>query len=79
MKIDYYEKYLLLSNQYVRDINTLSEVIKILEQTVMEVRHAQQSGARWYTKGDDGLFQQVRLHLDRADKSIKSVSDLVAD
>ena len=51
----------------------LIAVIKVLRQTVLEVRHAQDQGSRWYTKGDSGLFQQVRLHLNRADVAIKSV------
>jgi len=55
----------------------LIEAIKVLDQTVREVRHAQQCGARWYTKGDDGLFQQVRLHLDRADKALKSIESVL--
>jgi len=51
----------------------LIAVIKVLRQTVMTVRAAQNSGPDWYTKGAKGLYMQVRLHLDRADKAIKSI------
>ncbi len=54
-------------------IKELLEVIRVLRQTVMEVRHAQNQGNSWYTKGEEGLYQQVRLHLDRADRAIESV------
>ena len=58
---------------YTVETAELIAVIKVLRQTVMEVRHAQNQGSRWYTKGESGLFQQVRMHLDKADKAIKSI------
>lgn len=54
-------------------IADLIAVIKVLEQTVAEVRSAQDSGSGWYTKGHHGLYQIVRFHLDKADQAIKSV------
>jgi len=54
-------------------VGDLIEVIKVLRQTVMEVRGAQRRGPGWYTKGAKGLYMQVSLHLDMADKAIKSV------
>ena len=47
--------------------------IEVLGHMVMEVRHAQEVGAGWYTRGAGGLYQQVRLWLDKADADIKSV------
>ena len=55
----------------------LIAVIKVLRQTVAEVKHAQDSGSNWYTHGERGLRQRVRLHIDKACKAIKSIeSDL---
>jgi len=44
--------------------------IEVLRHTVMEVRHAQNVGAEWYTRGAGGLYQQVRLWLDKADAAL---------
>ena len=55
----------------------LIEVIRVLRQTVMEVRHAQNSGPDWYTRGASGLFMQVMTHLDRADEALKSIAPLI--
>lgn len=55
----------------------LIEVIKVLRQTVMEVRAAQDRGPDWYTRGARGLYAQVRLHLDRASEAIRSVAPLL--
>ena len=50
---------------------------RVLRQTVMEVRHAQNHGPDWYTRGASGLFMQVMTHLDRADKEIKSIKHVL--
>ena len=51
----------------------LVAVIEVLKHTIREVRHAQESGPGWYTRGAAGLYQQVRMWLDKADAAIKSV------
>jgi hypothetical protein len=51
----------------------LIAAIKVLRQTVYEVKHAQDSGSNWYTHGENGLRRQVRLHIDKACKAIKSI------
>jgi len=53
------------------------ESIDTIKQTLLEVKHAQYSGSDWYTRGERGLFQQVRLHLDKADKAIKELEILI--
>lgn len=55
----------------------LIDVIKVLRQTVMEVRHAQHNGPAWYTKGDNGLYSQVRMHLDKASDAMKPIQSLL--
>lgn len=54
-------------------IDELVAAIKVLRQTVIEVRHAQRSGPGWYTKGDKGLYLQVDLHLNRGEEAIKPI------
>jgi hypothetical protein len=45
--------------------------IDVLRQTLLEVAHAQQSGAEWYTKGHNGLYQQIALWVRKGDDAIK--------
>lgn len=55
----------------------LIAAMKVLRQTIAEVRHAQESGPGWYTNGESGLRAYVRLHLDNADTAIDSVKDIL--
>ena len=55
----------------------LKEHIKTLEQTVREVNHAQQSGPWWYTKGEMGLYQQVAMWLQKAEKALIEIDKLL--
>lgn len=55
----------------------LIAVIKVLQQTVMEVKAAQNRGPEWYTKGSTGLYVQVRTHLDKADAALKSIEPIL--
>ena len=54
----------------------LMSVIKVLRQTVAEVRHAQNQGPNWYTKGVSGLYIQVRTHLDKAEAALDSIEPI---
>ena len=58
-------------------VEELIACIKVLRQTIMEVNHAQMSGPDWYTKNEKGLFQQVRLHIDRARVALEKVKDIL--
>lgn len=50
----------------------ISEQIKIINQMILEVRHAQYNGSDWYTKGSSGLYQQVSMWLNKGtDASFK--------
>ena len=55
------------------DAEKVREELKTINQAILEVAHAQQSGAEWYTKGSSGLYQQVRLWIGKASDSIKAI------
>ena len=49
--------------------------LRICRQALMEVAHAQQCGPAWYTKGEGGLYSQVRMWVDRGAKAIRDELD----
>ena len=57
----------------IDEVRELKAVLEVLTQTVYEVDHAQRKGSEWYTKGSSGLYQQVRLWLDKSFVAIKSI------
>lgn len=42
-------------------------------QALLEVKHAQEVGANWYTKGSEGLYQQVSMWVRRGMAAIVKV------
>lgn len=58
-------------------ISALSDAIKTLHQTILEVKGAQNRGNEWYTNGHSGLYAMVAYHLNEADMAIKSVENIV--
>jgi hypothetical protein len=48
-------------------IKSLKETLKINQQALLEVRHAFDAGPQWYTKGESGMRNQVRLWLIKAE------------
>ena len=56
-------------------IERLDSVIKVLHQAILEVDHAQQDGASWYTKGSSGLYQQVRLWINKSYEALKTLKE----
>ena len=58
------------------DANRVIEQVKVLEQTILEVAHAQQCGADWYTKGENGLYAQVAMWVQRGQTAINEIKDL---
>jgi len=58
-------------------VEDLLKVIRVLRQTVMEVRHAQHNGPGWYTKGSNGLYMQVSMHLDRASEALEPINSIL--
>jgi len=57
-----------------KEIDNLNHVIEVQSQALAEVRHAQNCGAQWYTKGERGLFMQVRMWLDKASEARKQLT-----
>jgi hypothetical protein len=49
----------------------LDAALKTLEQALREVSHAQDRGAEWYTKGSSGLYQQVRMWVNKGFDAIR--------
>lgn len=63
------------AEQFVRDwrvVGALMEMVDLLKdfrQMVFEVSHAYECGSGWYTKGESGLRNQVRMWIERGRKS----------
>jgi len=55
----------------------LLDQIKIMQQTILEVRHAQYNGSDWYTKGSSGLYQQVSLWLNKGQEAINKINKIL--
>lgn len=51
----------------------LEECLKEVEQALREVQHAQAVGANWYTNGEDGLYKQVLMWVQRGFKALEKV------
>ena len=56
-----------------------NEQIKTIQQTFMEVAHAQHNGSAWYTKGDSGLYQQVSMWLGRGQAALADLEKQLAE
>jgi len=41
------------------EIERLRTALKVAQQALMEVQHAQEQGPGWYTKGVNGMYQQT--------------------
>jgi len=55
------------------------ELVAILQQTILEVSHAQQCGASWYTKGEKGLYNQVYNWVGKGQSAINRIKDILQD
>lgn len=66
------------SVKYIRADNAPGEeevmqAVETVESFIREVQHAQNNGPWWFTKGETGLYLQVRLWRDKAVKAIKTI------
>lgn len=57
------------------NIKRLEESIAIINQAFLEIAHAQLNGPKWYTKGEDGLYQQVGMWVNRGFKAIDAARE----
>ena len=55
------------------EIKKLRSALKICRQALLEVNHAQECGANWYTRGEAGLYRQVRMWVHKGFDAIKTV------
>lgn len=66
----------------MKDQVTNEEFEKCLQdinQAFLEIAHAQRNGPSWYTRGENGMYQQVSMWLSRgfdATERIKQISGL---
>jgi hypothetical protein len=51
----------------------LHAALPILSQALLEVAHAQECGAQWYTRGADGLYNQVAMWVRKGRAAIAAV------
>jgi hypothetical protein len=54
-------------------VGKIEEQVKVLQQTLLEVAHAQQCGSSWYTKGEAGLYDQVSMWVRRGQTAINEI------
>lgn len=54
---------------YVRR-SEVEAALRAARQALLEVRHAQQTGASWYTRGERGLYDQVAMWVRRGLEAI---------
>lgn len=47
------------------EVKALVEALKVTRQALMEIRHAQQRGPDWYTRGESGMYRQVSHWLTK--------------
>lgn len=53
-----------------REIEELRAALKVARQALMEFSHAQECGPQWYTRGESGMYAQVRLWMRRGHEAI---------
>lgn len=51
-------------------IAELEAALRVTHQALLEVRHAQECGPGWYTRGESGLYQQVSMWVRRGLEAI---------
>ena len=61
------------------DVEILRESLSELNQTLLEIAHAQRNGPQWYTKGEDGMHQQVSMWLSRGFDALKRIDKTLPD
>lgn len=58
-------------------MNELREQIKVMQQTLLEVSHAQHAGSDWYTRGENGLYQQVAMWVQRGQTAVNKATEIL--
>jgi hypothetical protein len=53
------------------EIETNRAALKVAQQSLIELSHAQEVGPSWYTRGENGMYQQVYTHLRRGLEAVQ--------
>jgi hypothetical protein len=53
------------------EIEQLRAALKVAQQSLVEFSHAQEVGPSWYTRGANGMYQQVSLWLRRGLEAVQ--------
>lgn len=53
------------------EIETLRAALKVAQQSLLEFSAAQERGPSWYTRGEQGMYSQVRLWLRRGLEAVQ--------
>lgn len=53
------------------EIDQLRAALKVAQQSLLEFSHAQECGPSWYTRGENGMYQQVNLWLRRGLEAVQ--------
>ena len=56
-------------------VEQLEGALGVCRQFRLEVAHAMECGPGWYTRGEDGLRQQIRMWIDRAGKALQALGE----
>ena len=59
-------------------IKELQESIAILNQVLLELQHARLNGPGWYTKGEDGMYEQTGMWLQKGFKAIDKAREVMS-
>ena len=57
------------------DYDKAIAALKVCHQALLEVMHAQEVGASWYTRGESGLYAQVRMWVRNGFEAIRSTGE----
>lgn len=55
-------------------IEAQQAALSVCSQFLLEVSHAMASGPNWYTKGEQGLRQQIYMWIERTHKALAGVA-----
>lgn len=55
------------------EIDRLRDALKTAQQALMEVQHAQECGPGWYTRGEQGMYQQTCTWVRKGLAAIREV------
>lgn len=58
-------------------VSELREQMKVINQMILEVAHAQNAGPDWYSRGENGLRAQVRMWVERGHIAANKINEML--